>query len=546
MTSSLPPSVSSASVRNILALLASRDAQLVAGTGGLERRVTWACRMRARLPAFESVQGGELALLTLSQLRRLDETLPHLLKTLHKAGVSAVAVAAQSLGALGDEALSVADHLHLPLILLPASVILEEIEREMITFVVSFRGETERKATEIAHQLMQLSVQGAGIHGVCEHLANSRNKWVVVQDADQHVRFQANPTHAGMLLLPTPLTDENLRLHALTRVMEPVLIRHEVVGYLSLIGSESDFDYLERIILGQVAPILALEYARERERSEVESRYLVEAFTDVLQGHYQQPEEMLARARILGYDLTSAQAVVIFENSPSESDYPQSDFPPSQWSKRVRDELLRDWPTCWILTESRRVTALLPLQEIDGMARDDHESENNIFSRLERVHIRMLQSKGGSAVLPLYSCGIGRIVKSLPGIPQSFREAQQALEIGRRLFGEGKLHSFARLGIYRLLFYLDGQDELEDFYQETLGPLLAHDARNDGTLVETLEGFFRCNGNLSETARAMHLHRNSLLYRLDRIEAILGRSLEDSELRLSLQIALKIYHLQKR
>ncbi|MBV9258109.1 MAG: helix-turn-helix domain-containing protein [Ktedonobacteraceae bacterium] len=546
MMSSLPPSVSSASVRNILALLASRDAQLVAGTGGLERRVTWACRMRARLPAFESVQGGELALLTLSQLRRLDETLPHLLKTLHKAGVSAVAVAAQSLEALGDEAISIADHLHLPLILLPISAMLEEVEREMITFVVSFRGETERKATEIAHQLMQLSVQGAGIHGVCEHLANSRNKWVIVQDADQHMRFEASPAHRTMLLLPTPLTDENLRLHGLTRVMEPILIRHEVVGYLSLIGSESDFDYLERIILGQVAPILALEFARERERSEVESRYLVEAFTDVLQGHYQQPEEMLARARILGYDLAFAQAVVIFEISPAESDYPRSDFPPSQWSKRIRDELLRDWPTCWILSESRRVTALLPIQEIDGMTHDDHESEDNIFSRLERVHIRMLQSKSGSAGLPLYSCGIGRIAKSLSGIPLSFREAQQALEIGCRLFGEGKLHSFAHLGIYRLLFYLDGQDELEDFYQETLGPLLTHDARNDGTLVETLEGFFRCNGNLSETARAMHLHRNSLLYRLDRIEAILGRSLEDPELRLSLQIALKIHHLQKR
>src|SRR5436305_4990051 len=120
--SSLSSSPSSASVRNILSLLTSRDAQLVAGAGGLERRVTWACRMRARLPAFESVQGGELALLTLSQLRRLDETLPHLLKTLHKAGVSAVAVGALSTEALGDEAISIADHLHLPLILLPISV----------------------------------------------------------------------------------------------------------------------------------------------------------------------------------------------------------------------------------------------------------------------------------------------------------------------------------------------------------------------------------------------------------------------------------------
>ncbi len=542
-SSSLPPSISSASVRNILALLASRDAQLVAGSGGLERRVTWACSMRARLPAFESLQGGELALLALSQLRRLDVTLPSLLKTLQKAGVAAVAVAAPSSDALGDEAISIAEHLHLPLILLPTSLTLEEIAREMITFVVSFRGETERKATEIAHSLMQLSVQGAGMRGVCEHLANSRNKWVVVQDADQHVRFQSAPLDAGMLLLPIPLTDETLRNHGLTRVVEPILIRHEVVGYLSLIGSESDFDYLERIILGQVAPILALEFARERERSEVESRYQVEAFTDVLQGHYQQPEEMLARARILGYDLVPSQVVVIFEVSPGEPDY-QDSGSPAQWSKRVRDELLRDWPGCWLLSEVRRIIALLPLQDVEGMMQDEHGSENNLFSRLERVHARVVPAR--SFDLPLYSCGIGRIAKNLQGIPQSFREAQQALEIGRRLFGEGKLHSFVHLGVYRLLFHLDGQEELDDFYQEMLGPLLAHDARNDGTLVETLEGFFRCNGNLSETARVMHLHRNSLLYRLDRIEAILGRSLEDSELRLSLQIALKIHHLQRR
>src|SRR5712692_7742831 len=154
MNSSTSP-ISSATVRNILSLLIPRDAHLVAGAEGLERRVTWATRMRARLPAFESVRGGELALLGLSQLRRLDETLPHLLKSLHKEGVAAVAVAAPSADALGNEALATADQLHLPLILLPQTAPLEEIEREVITFVVSFRGEIERKATEIAHQLMQ-------------------------------------------------------------------------------------------------------------------------------------------------------------------------------------------------------------------------------------------------------------------------------------------------------------------------------------------------------------------------------------------------------
>src|SRR5438067_11824729 len=198
MSSASSPT-SSASVRNILTLLASRDAHLAAGAGGLERRVTWSCRMRARLPAFESVHGGELALLALSQLRRLDETLPHLLKSLHQACVAAVAVAAPSLDSLDNEACTIADQLHFPLILLPPSALLEVIEREVITFVVSFRGEIERKASEVSHQLMQLSIQGGGIKGVSEHLAHSCNKWVIVEDSEHHIRVQADPTHAAVL-----------------------------------------------------------------------------------------------------------------------------------------------------------------------------------------------------------------------------------------------------------------------------------------------------------------------------------------------------------
>src|SRR5215469_2109470 len=400
-------SQSSASVRNILNLLASRDAQLVAGAAGLERRVTWACRMRARLPAFESIQGGELALLTLSQLRRLDETLPHLLKGLHQAGAAVIAVAAQSEDALGYEAKELADQLHFPLILLPLTALLEEIEREVITFVVSFRGETERKATEIAHQLMQLSVQGAGIPGLCEYLANSRGKWVVVQDADFHIRFQATPKDARPLPLPNPLADDVLHQQGLTRVVEPIPSRHEIVGYLSLIGSENNFDYLERIILNKTTPILAIEFARERERSEVESRYQVEALNDVLQGHYQQPEEMMARARLLGYDLTTPQVVVVFELSPHAQDV-SSRLLLAQWNKRVRDELLRTWPTCWVLPEARRVIALLPLPTIvpDGKIEGEHEYENTIYARLERLLDRVSPDTGkmNGVVSPEYSC----------------------------------------------------------------------------------------------------------------------------------------------
>jgi len=536
--SSSPSPISSASVRNILTLLVSRDAHLAAGGEGLERRVTWAMRMRARLPAFESVRGGELALLGLSQLRRLDETLPQLIKSLHRERVAAIAVAAPSLDALGTEALASADQLHLPLILLPTNAPLEEIERDVITFVVSFRGEIERQATEISHQLMQLSIQGTGIEGVCTHLARVCNKWVVLQDTNQERLFQADPPGKEGQVLPAVLDDETLQQQGLAQVTVPIQIPHEVVGSLSLIGEVGDFDHLERLLLGQVAPILSLEFARERERSKVESRYQSEAFMDVVQGSYQQTEEIQARARLLGHDLSVPQAVVIFEFAHDETSY-GTGGPHAQWSKRLREELLRSWPNAWVIHEPRRVMALLPC----GNTTNPHD-EQSLLSSLERMQARLQLQH--ALQQPFYTGGIGQITKEVQAIPQAWREAQQALEIGRRLFGEGKLHSFARLGIYRLLFPLYGEQTLLDFYQETLGPLLDAENRSNQALLETLEGFFRCNGNLSETARVMHLHRNSLLYRLGRIEELLGRSLEDAELRLSLQIALKIRVLLER
>jgi purine catabolism regulator len=392
---------------------------------------------------------------------------------------------------------------------------------------------------------MQLSIQGAGIEGVCAHLARVCGKWVVLQNAGEEILFQAAPPGREEQPLPAVLSDEALQKHGLARVMLPIQIPHEVVGYLSLIGESGDFDHLERLIMGQVAPILSLEFARERERSKVETRYQSEAFMDVIQGNYQQVEEMQARARLLGHDLSVPQAIAIFELSPDETGY-ASGGPHAQWSKGLREELLRAWPTAWIIHEPRRVMALLPCTR-NSNGRETEATpldEQTILSSLERAQARLQPQY--TRHQPFYSGGLGQVARDLHTVPQAWREAQQALEIGRRLFGEGKLHSFTRLGIYRLLFPLYGEQTLLDFYQETLGPLLDADNRSNQALLETLEGFFRCNGNLSETARTMHLHRNSLLYRLGRIEELLGRSLEDAELRLSLQIALKIRVLLER
>ena len=135
---------------------------------------------------------------------------------------------------------------------------------------------------------------------------------------------------------------------------------------------------------------------------------------------------------------------------------------------------------------------------------------------------------------------MSRPLRKLSEINEALLEAEQAWSLGRRLTtGGSHVIDATELGVYRLLLPLEGTPALRTFYEETIGPLEAYDRQQNADLVHTLEIFFTQLGNLSRTAEAMHLHRNTLIYRLERIATILGVDLDDAEVRLRLQLALK-------
>jgi PucR family transcriptional regulator, purine catabolism regulatory protein len=115
--------------------------------------------------------------------------------------------------------------------------------------------------------------------------------------------------------------------------------------------------------------------------------------------------------------------------------------------------------------------------------------------------------------------------------------------LGRQLFGPRSFTSFSDLGVYRLLLELRESSELQSFYHETLGALIEHDRSNSGELLHTLDGYFAALGNLHQAADLLHIHRNTLIYRLRRIGEISGLNLKRAEDALALQIALKAHRI---
>ena len=112
--------------------------------------------------------------------------------------------------------------------------------------------------------------------------------------------------------------------------------------------------------------------------------------------------------------------------------------------------------------------------------------------------------------------------------------------MARRLSGEKPFY-FPDLSVYRLLLQIEHHPEMIAFLEETLGPLLDYEGGND--LITTLEAYFDNTGNLSQTAEALYIHRNTLLYRMERIKDILAMELDNPSARLSVQLALYIYRM---
>lgn len=133
--------------------------------------------------------------------------------------------------------------------------------------------------------------------------------------------------------------------------------------------------------------------------------------------------------------------------------------------------------------------------------------------------------------------GIGTIVTGIKDLPHSFKEAQIALEVGKVFDTEKPVVSYDNLGIARLIYQLP-TTLCEAFLKEVFkrGSI---DSLDHETLF-TIQRFFENNLNVSETSRKLFVHRNTLVYRLEKIKKITGLDLRNFEDAIVFKVALMV------
>jgi purine catabolism regulator len=245
-------------------------------------------------------------------------------------------------------------------------------------------------------------------------------------------------------------------------------------------------------------------------------------------------QEILSRSRSLGWDLDRPLAVVV-----AEPERPPGAAPSGPEEQRLRARLADAWTSA--------VRDCDPGAAVAGFA-TDLVAVAGVPDRREEAAASLARSiaEGLSRrSRHLFSFGVSRTVATPVEIATAYDQATKALQIGRRIHGQGAVTRFDSLGVFRLLSLIDDAEELRSFALETLGPLLVLDPDDRDDLLRTLEALVECNLNVAKAARRLYFHYNTLRYRITKLERLLGPFTTDPDLCLQIGLALQIIRIRE-
>ncbi|MGM0827651.1 MAG: PucR family transcriptional regulator [Bacillota bacterium] len=141
------------------------------------------------------------------------------------------------------------------------------------------------------------------------------------------------------------------------------------------------------------------------------------------------------------------------------------------------------------------------------------------------------------------SWGIGNYCEGVEGFAESYQHANAALTIGRRKKGSGHRMMYENTRVDRVLLNFTQNKDMKEIIKSTIEPLVHYDEQRNMDLIGTFMAYNQFHGNVSQTARSLNLHRQSLLYRLRKIESLTGLSLIDPDDLFLLDLSIRTWKM---
>ncbi len=538
-------------IRDILKMDSMKNCTILAGEDGLNNIITQV-NVMADPDILNWVDRGEFLLTTAYFFKTSDLTTQlNLIKESSRKKLSGIGIKVYPyLDKLPDEVVEMANELKFPIIELDYNVPFTDIMTPVFKEIFDRQSSIIRKVETLHKDNMKAVLKGGGIEDIlgnlaksienpilvkdhhfeeCIHIGDSADALykVLVEDINQSLRkskssFKSNKSSKDQVIISGQTVD---------RLMVPIIVRNNVYGHLITYGIWRELTNFDVLSLESTSNVIAMEFLKRISVQEVENKYKAEFFEDLISLDQKRKEKALERANYYRFDKEGHYSIltVMFEDDTNEA---QDDSAYSQALIKAMymiDLACRDGSRTYLMAnKGRKIHILYMWRSRDEHAKNASQSavtiENILNTKMNALNFRI---------------GIGRVYKGLENTCKSLRDAEKAVEASIN-FVDDTIIDFEDLGIYKIFCQDHLKEELVSFYEATLKPLVMYDRKRDTELVKSLIIYFETNGNLKKMSEKLFTHYNTVLYRINRIQEITGKNLDDEGERYGLQTALKI------
>jgi len=326
-------------------------------------------------------------------------------------------------------------------------------------------------------------------------------------------------------------------------IVAPVMVGDEVPSYLVTIDPAENLfgEDMSLLVTEHAATICGVILGRERVVAAAARRVRDDLVEGLLLGRGRDNADASRWAAHLGYDPARDHNVVAvaFELPPSPAGNggagPAAPHPADGAAQRQRIwESIEHFvatraPEAIVSARESEVVVVTTAPEGPGPAMDARQLAAACLARLAELF------PAAKVVI-----GIGGTCRDPGEIARSYAQAQRTTQTLRRLGRSGSVSAFSDLGILRLLLQVPDLAELRSFAADVLGKLSMHEHEHKSEYLTTLACYFRENNSPQRASRILHVHPNTVAYRVKRIEEITGLRLDNYSDRLIAQVALEI------
>lgn len=526
------------SVREVLAAPCLTRARVLAGGAGLDRMVT-------RLNVMEVpdilpwVKPHELLLTTGYPVRDDPAALVRLVGELDDLGLAAIAIKLHRyIEELPDEVLAEANRRGFPVIEFPLEVGFDDVLSEVIGTLVDRQAALAARSEEVHRALVSVVLEGGGLDDLAAEVATILRGPVFITTPDGRVVARAGDEEASLRALSSSLFDRSGRFRVEAReergicVLVPILagrIDHgRIVAFSGAAVTDADRYCLER-----AATVAALAITKGLAVAAVEDKYRADFLRDLVTGRVPNLAQAVHHASGLGWDVDRPMVVAVAELDPGQVAESLSGLQ----LRPVQERFAAAWQTVLRSRDPGAPVASFHTEVVVLLGASEGDDLSGLLAELDR---QVAGDRGGGRLS--FSLGLSRVIPGPAELPRAYEQARTAVRIGRRVQGPGARSTFDQLGAYRLLALIPDGAELRGFVADVLGEL-ADDTSEAADLRHTLETLLDTNGNVAEAARRLHFHYNTLRYRIEKLERIVGPFTTSPALRLDLALALRVRHM---